>query len=292
MMYIDLDLSRVRPIKYRAAENVNLLCCSCFFKAMTQIRRRLLHQMYRNVRLKKAVAFSLFVKARVTSSTVNNWSVNKLHVLTGVSASAIRQRLSVLRELGLIEEIGKDRKHLVFKSLKSHTSHRNAIVPDIDFTENTNLKKNVYAQKIKQLEDVLSTMLVIEIQNQKNYAKQMIQQSKHPKNLTELKDAKKACKHFGYGEKFSENGISYKYIADKLGVSLQKAFEVVNFAVKKQILCKYRNIEKRFLSNIDYIKDMILNNYTYIKKSIIYKVYANTYELAAGSPSARFAGMV
>lgn len=251
-----------------------------------------MHQMYCNPRVRKAIAFSLFVKANTTSSTINNWSVNKLRLLTGVSASAIRQRLDTLRQMELIEEVGKTKKHLVFKSLKSKTSHRNAQVPDIDFTKNTSKRKNAYAQEIKQIEDTLSVMLIIEIQNHKNYAKQMIQQSKHPKNTKELKGAKKVCNRFGYGDKFSDNGISYKFIAAKLGVSIQRAFEIVRFAVEKQILCKYRNIEKRFIASLDYIKDMILTNYTYIKRNIIYKVKANTYELGAGSLAARFAGMV
>ena len=263
-----------------------------FYKDMKQIRRKILHQMYRNTQVRKAIAFSLFVKARTVSSTVNNWSVNKLHLLTGVSAAAIRQRLAVLRQMELIEEVGKTKKHLVFKSLKSNTSHRNAEVPDIDFIENKSINKNAYAQEIKQIEDTLSVMLIVEIQNHKNYAKQMIQQTQFPKDTKELKGAKKACNRFGYGEKFNDNGISYKFIAEKLGISVQKAFEVIKFAVEKQILCKYRNVEKRFLSSLDYVKDMILNNYTYIKKNVIYKVKANTYELMAGSLSARFAGMV
>lgn len=145
---------------------------------------------------------------------------------------------------------------------------------------------------VKFIEDTLSAMLIIDVQNRKNYAKQMIQQSQHPKGLKELKAAKKVCNRFGYSDKFRENGISYKYIAKKLSVSVQKAFDLVKFAVKNEILCKYRNIEKRFLSSIDYVKDMILNNYTYIKGGVICRVYANTYEVMEGSPSARFASFV
>lgn len=246
-----------------------------------------MHQMYCNSQLRKAIAFSLFVKSKAQSSTVKGWSVNKLHELTGVSASAIRQRLAVLRQMELIEETGKDKKCLVFKSLKSHTSHRNAIVPDITFTEDKNLKKNAYAQEIKQIEKTLSVMLIIEIQNHKEYAKQMIQQSKHPKGLKQLKEAKKACNRFGYGEKFSDNGISYKYMAKKLGISIKNAFDTVKFATENLILRKFRNIEKRFIQSLNYIEDMILNNYTYIKGKIINKVYSNSYALGSS-----FAGMV
>lgn len=270
------------PIKYGGDWKVDLPFAVCFLLDM-EIRRKLLNQMYRNPQLRKAVAFSIFVKSRTKSSTVHHWSVNKLHDITGVSAGAIRKRLAILRKLELIEEVGNKKRCLVFLSLKSHTSHRNAYIPTTDFISNTNLKKNAYAQEVKNIEKLLSVAIVIEIQKHKEYAKQMIQQSKHPKNLEELKVAKKACNRFGYGEKFQDNGISYSCIAKKLGSSLKTAFDIVKFAVEKEILTKTRNTRKRIFSNINYIQDMIKTNYTYIKNNIIYKVYANSY---------RFAGMV
>lgn len=248
--------------------------------------------MYCNPELRKAIAFSLFIKTRVKSSAVQRWSINKLHEITGVSASAVRKRIDTLKALGLVEFTGKNNRCLIFKSLKSHTSHRNIAVPNIKFIQKNNSKKNAYAQNVKFIEDTLSAMLIIDIQNRKNYAKQMIQQSQYPNGLKELKAAKKACNRFGYGDKFRENGISYKHIAKKLGMSIQKAFDLVKFAVENEILCKYRNIEKRFLSSVNYVKDMILNYYTYIKGKVICRVYANTYEVLEGSPLARFAGMV
>ena len=117
--------------------------------------------MYRNPKIRKAIAFSLFVKSQVVSSTVQDWTINKIHTITGVSALAIRDRLRTLRELDLVEEIGAERKHLVFKSLKSHTSHRNASIPLVPFETNNKIKKNGKAQNIKQIENTLSAMLVI-----------------------------------------------------------------------------------------------------------------------------------
>ncbi len=243
-----------------------------------EIRRKILNDMYCNPELRKAIAFSLFIKTRVKSSAVQRWSINKLHEITGVSACAVRKRIDTLKALSLVEFTGKNNRCLVFKSLKSHTSHRNVLVPNIEFISNEDSKKNAYAQNIKFIEDTLSAMLIVEIQNHKNYAKQMIQQSKRPKGLKAYKEAKNACNHFGYGEDFCDNGISYIYIAQKLGVSLQKAFNTVKFAVQNGILQKCRNIKKFFYSNINYIEDMI-GNYTYLKNNIVYKVYANNYKL-------------
>lgn len=147
--------------------------------------------MYCNPELRKAIAFSLFIKTRVKSSAVQRWSINKLHEITGVSACAVRKRIDTLKALGLVEFTGKNNRCLVFKSLKSHTSHRNVLVPNIEFISRNDSKKNAYAQNVKFIEDTLSAMLIIDVQNRKNYAKQMIQQSKHPKGLKELKAAKK-----------------------------------------------------------------------------------------------------
>lgn len=238
--------------------------------------------MYRNPKIRKAIAFSLFVKSQVVSSTVQDWTINKIHTITGVSALAIRDRLRTLRELDLVEEIGAERKHLVFKSLKSHTSHRNASIPLVPFETNNKIKKNGKAQNIKQIENTLSAMLVIEIQNRKNFAKQMIRQKRNPNSLDSLKDALKACNRYVYSDKFYENGISYKYIAKKLGVGLQKAFDIVSYAIKNQILSKKKNIQKKYISCIKYIQDMIKPNYTYIKNNFIYKIRANSYTIIAG----------
>lgn len=249
-----------------------------------EIRRKILNDMYCDSELRKAIAFSLFIKTRVKSSAVQGWSINKLHKITGVSACAVRKRIDTLKALSLVEFTGKNNRCLVFKSLKSHTSHRNVLIPNIEFISNEDSKKNAYAQNIKFIEDTLSAMLIIEIQNHKNYAKQMIQQSKRPKGLKAYKEAKNACNRFGYGEEFCDNGISYIYIAQKLGVSLQKAFNTVKFAVQNGILQKCRNIKKFFYSNINYIEDMV-GNYTYLKNNIVYKVYANNYKLIQPHPS-------
>lgn len=238
--------------------------------------------MYRNPKIRKAIAFSLFIKSQTTSSTIHNWTINKLHELTGVSALAIRDRLKVLRELDLIEEVGITRKHLVFKTLKSHTSHRNTNIPTIAFNPIKSIRKNEKAQYIKFLENTLSVMLVIEIQRHKEFAKQMIQQKCNPKSLNELKDAQKACNRFGYGKQYVDNGISYKCIAKKLGVGLQKAFEIISFAVKNQILRKKRNIQSKYLAYFKYIEDMLRHTYTYFKNNHIVKVSANTYSLITG----------
>lgn len=232
--------------------------------------------MYRNSQLRKAIAFSLFVKAHTRNSIVKNWSINKLHDITGVSVNAIKDRLFVLKNMELIEETGLNNKHLVFKSLHSHTAHRNIVIPELIFKPNANLKKNAYAQEIKNIENVLTAMLLVEIQRRKDFAKQMIQKRNDPQSKKEYKEAVKTCNHFGYGRKFIEKGISYKYMAGKIGMSVCKSIQIVKLAVNCNILKRIRNICKRIAICSKYTEDMLIN-YTYSYRNYIYKNYANKY---------------
>lgn len=232
--------------------------------------------MYRNSQLRKAIAFSLFVKTHVRNSTIKNWNINKLHDITGVSVNAIKDRLYILEKHGLIQEVGNNKEHLVFKSLHSHTAHRNIIIPLLEFKPKPNLKKNAYAQEIKNIENVLTALLLVEIQRRKDYAKQMIQQKSDPHSKKEYTEAQKACNRFGYSKKFIDRGISYQYMAKKIGMSIGKSMQIVKLAVKYNIIKKIRNIFKRVTAFAKYTED-ILVNYTYSYRNWIYKIYANKY---------------
>ena len=232
--------------------------------------------MYRNSQLRKAIAFSLFVKAHTRNSIVKNWSINKLHNITGISVNAIKDRLFVLKNMELVEETGLGNKHLVFKSLHSHTAHRNIVIPETTFKPNANLKRNAYAQEIKNIENTLTAMLLVEIQRRKDFAKQMIQRRREPCSKKEYTEAVKTCNRFGYGKKFIDKGISYKYMAAKIGMSVCKSIQIVKFAVKCKFIKKIRNICKRISICSKYIEDMLVN-YTYSYRNHIYKNYANKY---------------
>ncbi len=234
--------------------------------------------MYCNPQLRKAVAFSLFVKSNAPSSVVRNWNINKLHTLTGVSANVVTQRLSTLREYGLIDFEGVRGEHLVFKSLHSNTSHRNVKLPSLHFSSDTTKKKNKKAQYIKSIEETLAAMLLVEIQKHKNYAEQTIQKSLNPSSKKEYKKAVKTCNRLNYGRNFVDNGISYKYMAQKIGFSVYSAQKMVKFAVEHNIVQKSQAIFKRVKGVGKYIEDM-LTGYTFCHHNYIYKIYACHYAL-------------
>lgn len=234
--------------------------------------------MYRNSALRKAIAFSLFIKARTCNSIVKNCTINKLHDITGVSANAVKDRLSVLEEMGLVERVGVKQQHLVFKSLHSNTSHRNVIIPNFKFKPNKKSSKNAYAQEIKFIENILTAILLVEIQRRKNYAKQIIQQGQQPHSKKEYTEAVKVCNNLDYGRKFIDNGISYVYMSRYIGMSIYKSIQISKFAQKLHLIKKIKNFVKRIPICLKYVEDMI-TNYTFSYRNYIYKIGANKYAL-------------
>lgn len=232
--------------------------------------------MYCNPQLRKAIAFSLFVKSNVTSSVIKKWNINKLHVITGVSATVVAQRIAVLSEYGFVGFEGVHGEHLVFKSLHSNTSHRNVKLPALQFTTDSIKKKNSKAQQIKGIEELLAAMLLAEIQRHKKFAEQTIQKSLNPSTKDEYKKAVKSCNRLNYGRKFVDNGISYKYMAQKIGFSVFSAQKMVKFALKHKIIQKAQTVFKKVKGIGKYIEDMI-TGYTFCYHNYIYKVFANRY---------------
>ena len=64
-----------------------------------QIRRKIMNEMKGQPRLQKALAFAIFLKFKLgRSSLMRNYSTNKIHTLTGISATTINKYLPVLIE--------------------------------------------------------------------------------------------------------------------------------------------------------------------------------------------------
>lgn len=228
--------------------------------------------MRSNEEVLKAVALSIFIKKLVVSSTINNYTLNKLHTLTKLSYSTLRKRLKTLRNLGYIRYEGKNNNHLVFVSLKSSNNHKNIDLSKCNFST------------IKTIEKSLLALFFINIQKQKDFVKHTIQTAFNPKNnqFKEMKKAKKLCKRYGYTNEYKEFGLSYKTISKRLGVSLQKAFNIVKFAIVNNMVVKYNNIKQFHLKGIGLAQKYYhFNDVTFYTKNNAYKVEANRYSIIA-----------
>lgn len=235
---------------------------------MNHIKRHILYSARGKDAIIKALALSVFIKNIVVSSTITNFTLNKLHILTGLSYSALRKRIDTLRNLGYIEYVGKNKQHLVFKSITSSNNHKNITFDKCVF------------DSIKDIEKLLYILLVVKIQKQKDFVRHTIQTAYNPQKCTieEIKKARRLCKSYGYDENYKEYGLSYKTIAKRLGVSIQKAFRIIEFAIQNKILEKKRNQKKWLRKGIGYAQKFCdLTNITFCTTDYAYKIYANTY---------------
>lgn len=242
-----------------------LLWLCCFYM---KIKRKILWDL-RYDGLLKAVALSLFYKNKYKSSTIVNFNYNKIHKETGLHITTIKKRIEILKRNGYVNI---SNGHIVFLSLSSKNQKRNVNVLCDNLT-------------VKEIEKSLYASMIIEIQKHKDFSKHIIQIAFNPSQYTKLEDVKKArrlCYKYGYDRKFGyrEFGLSYKKIAKKLCISLQKAFDIVKFSIENNLLSKTKRIKQVFIKGIGKVEKYISDfNYTFITTNNAYKVYANTYTI-------------
>lgn len=237
--------------------------------------KRLLTLSYKE---SKALAFHSLVRALEQSSNNHrSYTINALHVMTGVHAKTIEDRLLTLERMGLIDY---DEKHrIILKRAKAkHKEHNSIIVIKI-----TN----------SALKDAESSFLTARVANkirQINYHRDVLNQyhkimsSRHRGSLKEIKSLKnwlrEHCKQDYRTHSFVNYGWSYKSISKYLGVSIAKAINVIKYAVENKLITKRNNfmfIKLSHCSQIDYIQ------HTFSYHGYSYKVWANTYDMATGT---------
>lgn len=230
------------------------------------IRRSFIYQLYKNQDLRKAFALALYIKLNFVSSDVSHYSLNKLHKLTGLHYQTLKKRLETLRKYNLIKFNGDS---LVFCKMSSKSDLRNDFVFIDDFSS------------VKAIEDALLAWLFVKIQQNKDFAKHTIQSVHDPKDIQEMKKARRICRRYGYGNEYVEYGLSYNGIAKRIGVSVKKAVGIVKYAVSIGIVTKVKNYIQRFIQNAKMFEKFGENvNLTFFTDNNAYKILANTYTLS------------
>lgn len=231
----------------------------------------LMESMRGNLLLIKAVAMSIYVKNRTRDSRVKDYSLNRLRRFTHLHHSTVRKYVDELALWGLVRMEEGD---LVFGQL-SDRHGKNISIGSTD------------GLTIKQLENQLLAAQVVLIVKRKEYAKRLIDESTNPKrsrskeDLARYKKARKKRLRYGYKESFRDNGLSYKGIARRLGIGLQKAEEVVRYATTHGLLVKHTHQEQHRVDGIGAMGKFIdgVGGVTFVTKNNQYIIFANTYSL-------------
>lgn len=220
----------------------------------------------------KALELFLFVKAHYESSTIKDFQYKKLGEEVNLCYSTLKKRINILKELDLVEFVGKNKQHLLFKSLRSKKS--NVRIEQIDFSS------------IKTIGDGLRALFLVEMQLRKEYIRQLMMKYKNPDKSDDYKAIRREVRKRGLMNKeFVDNGISYKYIATKLGIGYNKVTDLIKCATKRGMLAKKRNAKLVYDAAIqgqdvyavfEFEED---KKHKYVSNGCIYYLGANTYHL-------------
>ena len=238
-----------------------VLMTSSFFRRMKYIRRSLIYECFGDKELLKALAMAYLIKHRTKSSNIRHYSINLIRTITGIHATTIKKRLQTLNEYGLIL-IEKD--NLIIRSTVSKHSKRNMNIGRMDFTS------------VKTVERSLQALQVVFLQQRKDFCKHTIHNAHSGFNPKKIKAARKACRKYGFGNKYVERGLSYATIARKLGLSVTTAFNVVKQGVKRKYFKKFTHFVRTFLKGV---YGMYIEGYTFTTKNYGFQVQANTYKV-------------
>lgn len=239
-----------------------------FLSIMVKLSRKLHYECLEDAEVRKAIALLLFCKRNTNNSTIMDFSFNKLHNMTGLHYVTLRKRMATLEGMELIMRHGKEKRNLSFLRVHRSNDRNNILFPDEEL------------KSVKDYEDALLSLTIVETQRHKEYVHKLINTLEHSHDYKEVKKARrKVNSEYGGVREFVDNGISYKYLSKKMGVSLQKAFQVVKFAVEKKFVKLKKNFEQIFSRGVGYYLNKSNSIYTFSTKNNIYLIKANSYQV-------------
>lgn len=224
----------------------------------------------------KALALFCFLKDRFPASAILDYTRYKIRKITGLHSNTIKKRFDLLAKIGYVQfKTAKDGTiTLVLNKVASKHKERNIDLSGLVYDSVKSVEKSLY---------VIYIGIIIE---RKKYAKQVIYEAHNSYDLKKLKSAKNREAQLkgvrGSNPTFVDNGLSYKGIAKRLKVSLQKAFNIVSFAVEFDFLIKIKRQYQLFCRDayrrFEFCKNDVMK-FMFSTKNNLYLILANQYRL-------------
>jgi len=172
--------------------------------------------------LMKALALAIFIKSTYKNSVITDFSYSKISKLTGIHRNTVKKRINTLGEHDLIETIGHNNNHFLFKRMRN--KHANIDISKID------------KSSLKSIEIGLRALYIYDIQRKKNYVNhQLIKANSECKKKfytkserADLKRAVKFVKKSGLTD-FKDNGISYRKLSKDLKISNSEIVTLIRY---------------------------------------------------------------
>lgn len=239
-----------------------------------QTRRKFFHKCAGDPKRQKALAIAIMLKVRLgRTSTLRNYTVNKIHQLTGLSPATIKKYIPLMMAMGLTHTQGRNNEHLVVNKLASHTRGRNIDISQFDFSS------------VKEIYYSLRAFLVMAVQAKKDFVRHALHASRNPSSHKELKRARKKKKSLvkagvisGMDAEYREYGLSHARMARETGNCLRTAFSIKRYAAKKGWWRKERHQIRYHVPGISYRDTGEF--FTYATKDYLVINLANTYTLS------------
>lgn len=240
----------------------------------------------------KAIALILFYQMRVLENEaecnskglyywrISNFSYNKFHSLTGLHINTLKTRLRIAERNGWAKRQGKD---LVFDSKALKSSH-----------QRNNYTLHQGFKRIIELQDWLLAHIIVNIQEAKEYARDIFGKVANPKDLKEYKRARRIAKEkYPDHQEFADNGISYRCLVMNMGIRKTKLKVLLRFAELKGIIYRHRNTTMvgeretamfKELERTGFLFDYLKQRYHHIVNWYFYRghyylCFPNTYSL-------------
>lgn len=226
-----------------------------------KIRFSIANGLFRDKESLKAIAFALFLYHVHGNNVVKRCTRNKLAAITGVHVKTIEKRVNTLLRLGYAKTEGSS---LVLLSIVSKHSERNINITNICYDSLKDVEKSLYA------------VLLCIIQSHKDFCKRTILQAQNSRRYNDVKKARASQRRYGYGSSFCDFGLSYRRIAQKMGVSLKTAFMYVKYAVEKGFVSMQKHFLATFMPNV---RKYPVPGYKFTTDNYAYNVGANTYTI-------------
>lgn len=248
---------------------------------MKRLSRKRYNEIISATDERKAIALLIFIKQKFRSSVVLNFSYYKLSKITGLHKNTVKRRLEVLGSMELLDFVGKNNKHLLFKSVRAARS--NVRLDGLDLSN------------IKAIETGLQALFITEEQRRKNYVNHQVIKGTKPKGhlskskYREWKKAKKFCTMHGLTE-FKDNGISFDTLAKRMKTSKSKVTKAISFGEKIGILRRNHNFKVvcPFDSKMDALlclKHNFQGRLKVIDNNLVY-IMCNTYSVIGSKQAA------
>ncbi len=225
------------------------------------IRHSIINGLFRDKKSLKAIALLLYIYYKTERNTLRHWSYNKIATITGTHPATIKKRLDTLNKIGLACFEGDA---IVFRSVVSRHTDRNINISSIKYDTLKDVEKSLYA------------ILLCIIQARKDFCKRTIRQAHESRQYKVVKKARTLIRRCGWGNSYCEFGLSYKGIAQKMGISLKTAFDYVQFAVKRGFVALENHFCAIFMKNVNKYP---VQGYTFTTDNYAFNVSANTYTI-------------